>query len=514
MNALWLIIRRSAVNRFKELLKKPAKLALYVLVFAALVGFIALSVFTTVEVYEPSPIFWFTGILFAFAAFFTGASLIQGVSNGDAIFLMSDVNLLFVSPVNPRKVLLYGLLKMAKGALLATLFVLVQSATFANFGVGFGGVLLTFFTLMVSVIVMSIVSLVVYNATNGNARRKLAVKLGGAALFLPFAVFFALRLLETGDPLAALGLAVQSPFLAFVPIAGWTAFGTTALIIGEIGMGVLFLGANILLGAGLVVYIILSKPDYYEDTLVATETAFEIARGNAVNNKKTKVAKTGVSGYGANALFYKHLRESFRENRFGFFSMFSVLSIIGAAVFAYFGSELMLLLQIFMWIQLFLIAMGRGLKETYTHYIYMIPASSFSKIIWSNMEGMFRAFAEGVLIFGIAGAVARADILIILGCIAVYTLFALLLLGVNYLSMRFTGANLTNGILMMIYLVAVIIVLAPGLVLAIIAGHHFGAAAGLLVLAAWELAAGLVCFALAKGVLHSCDMPVWIDKRG
>ncbi len=39
-------------------------------------------------------------------------------------------------------------------------------------------------------------------------------------------------------------------------------------------------------------------------------------------------------------------------------------------------------------------------------------------------------------------------------------------------------------------------------------GAVVGPNAGLAVLAVWELIAGIGCFALAKGVLHDCDMPV------
>jgi len=517
--ALGYIVYKSIINSLKELLKKPGKLVLYILVLAFLVGMILLTIFTSTYVEDPAPMFWFAGILFALIAMFVVLAIIKGLSNGDEIFGMQDVNLLFVSPVSSRKVLLYGILRLAKVSFFAGFFILFQSSMLANFGVNFGGVLLSFFGFILSVIVLSIVSLLIYSITNGSSKRKAIVKVMAFVLFAPLVIFFGAQFLTTGDIFVALELLIQSPFLTFFPIAGWTASGITALLSGEMLIGFMFIAANVLLGVGLTAYILLSKLDYYEDTLVATETAFEKKRALAegdmnaatATNKKVKVTRTGISGQGANALFYKHLRERFRQNRFAFLPIQTLAFIAGAAVFASFADDLLIILQIVMWIQVFLIGTGSGLKETYSHYIYMIPESSFRKILWSNMETVLETLVEGVLIFGIAGFISQTNVLVILACIVAYTLFSLFLLGVNYLFMRFTGANLSKGLLIFIYFLVVAILILPGLIPAIIVGSSIGDTTGiligLLILSGWQLLVGLVCLALSKGVLHNCDMP-------
>jgi len=516
--ALGYIVYKSIINSLKELLKKPGKLVLYILVLAFFVGMMLLTISASTYVENPAPMFWFTGMLFALIAMFVVFAIIKGLSNGDEIFGMQDVNLLFVSPVSSRKVLLYGILRLAKVSFWAGFFILFQSSWLANFGINFVGVLLSFFGFMLSVIVLSIVSLLIYSITNGSGKRKAIVKIMVLVLFAPLVIFFGMQLLETGDALLSIEALIQSPFLIFFPIAGWTAAGVTAFLSGEILMGFIFIAANMLLGVGLTTYILLSKLDYYEDTLVATETAFEkkraVAEGDlnaATSSKKVKVTRTGVSGQGANALFYKHLREGFRQNRFGFLSIQTLAFIAGVAVFSNFIDDILIILQVVMWIQVFLIGTGSGLKETYSHYIYMVPESSFRKILWSNMETMLETLIESVLIFGIAGIISQTNILVILACIAAYTLFSLFLLGVNYLFMRFTGANLSKGLLIFIYFLAIAILILPGLIPAIIIGSSIGGDTGiiigLLILSVWELVVGLVCFALSKGVLHNCDMP-------
>jgi hypothetical protein len=195
----------------------------------------------------------------------------------------------------------------------------------------------------------------------------------------------------------------------------------------------------------------------------------------------------------------------------------SILTVAGAALAAVFmrhnGGGVLLILQILMWLQIFLIGMERGLKELYSHYIYLIPASSFSKIVWSNLETVGKGFVESLFLFGVAGVILGEFAPIVLGAILVYTLFSLLLIGVNYLSLRWTGGGVNMGMLLLLYAFAVVLILLPGIAAAIltavfvVGGGPWAPAAGLGVLALWELIAALLCFTFAKGILHNCDMP-------
>jgi hypothetical protein len=518
MTAPLYLLLTSAKNKFKELLRSPGKLTLYIVVIAAIAAGITFSIIGSTMAEEPAPIFWLTGIIFAFITLYVVLTAVKGLSGGDVIFEMNDVNLLFVSPVSPRKILLYGIVRMAKTAFFAGIFILFQVGIFANFGIGYSGVLITFAGFMLSMVVLTVLSLLIYSVTNGNPTRKRVVKCLIALLFLPLAAFLAEQYLQTPDIYAALEAAISSPFVRFFPVSGWTASGVTAFLSGEILTGGFFFGLNLLLGAGATAYILLSNPDYYEDTLVSTETMYEkqraVAEGdiNAAFGSRdgVKVKNTGISGHGASALFYKHLREAFRESRLGILTTPSLVFIAGAVALSFFLEDLINVLQILMIIQIFAVGVGRGLKETYTHYVYMIPETSFSKIIWSNMEAMFKTLVIGVLIFGISGMLVGAHISLVFACIVTYTLFSFLLLGTNYVFMRFTGANISMGLLIVLYYPALAIVMAPGLVPALIVGFSiegtFGTLLALLILSVWELIAGVICFALSKSVLHNCDM--------
>lgn len=529
MRSLVYLLARSAKNSLLELRRKPGKLIMYLLVVALIVGVVLSTLFTPSKAENAWDLVWLKGIFFAFILLFFIIAIRKGLESGDVIFDMNDVNLLFVSPVNSRSILLYGVVRMMKMSFLAGFFILFQSATLhTGFGINFGGVLLIFAGFILAVSLLQIISLLIYSLTNGKPKRKLVVRVVAVVVFVPMIVYGLWQVIATnGNLMTSLSLLLNAPITAWTPVVGWATEGTLAFIAGDLSNGLLFYGVMVLAGGLLITYIALSNPDYYEDVLVASETAFEktraVAEGQvnteAISGRNIKVARTGIKGLGATTLFHKHLRESFRANRLGLWGLSSLLLIVGAALLAIIANEegiFLLLLQILMWAQIFLIGTGRGLKELYAHYIYLIPESSLAKIIWSNLEIIVKVLVESVLVFGIAGAILGESPFMIAMAIVVYTLFSLLLLGINYLSLRWTGADMSAGLLIMIYMLMVVIIMLPGLVPALVVGsiiEGWGVILGLGILAVWELLAAFGCFALSRGILHRCDLPVMKSRK-
>jgi len=161
-------------------------------------------------------------------------------------------------------------------------------------------------------------------------------------------------------------------------------------------------------------------------------------------------------------------------------------------------------------IQMFIVGLGRGMKDLYSHYIFMVPEKPLKKVVWSNLEIVFKTLVQNILAFTIAGVIAGAGVLMILAAIVACTLFSLVMIGVNYFYMRFTGANMRGGILLTVYFMTIVIVMLPGIaaaVVAVILIEGWGMLAALIILSVWELIAGMICFAASKGILHNCDMP-------
>ena len=124
MKALLYLLRKTIQNALKELVKKPVALIPY-LVIAGLLIFSA-----TMTSGEPAGE---VRNLNAYAAIVNGVfllifctSLLQGLKQGMALFSMADVNLLFTAPVNPRKILIYGVVRQAGILVLASVCMLAQ----------------------------------------------------------------------------------------------------------------------------------------------------------------------------------------------------------------------------------------------------------------------------------------------------------------------------------------------------------------------------------------------------
>ena len=169
MNSLIFLLAKSAKNTLRELGRKPAKLALWILVVVGSGGIFLLSLFTGQDLAGSLDLIWLKGLVFLLILLFIIFAIQKGLASGDVIFDMNDVNLLFVSPVNPRLILLYGIVRMAKTAFLAGFFILFQANTLkVSFGVGIDGLLLILLGFVLAVGVLQILSLVIYSLTNGN----------------------------------------------------------------------------------------------------------------------------------------------------------------------------------------------------------------------------------------------------------------------------------------------------------------------------------------------------------
>jgi hypothetical protein len=217
--------------------------------------------------------------------------------------------------------------------------------------------------------------------------------------------------------------------------------------------------------------------------------------------------------------FYKHLRESFREHRLGLWGLQSIFAVGGSIIFAAIMKEagLFPVLIMLMSMQIMFIGTGRGLLETYMPFIYLIPESPFKKILWSSGELLLKVAGETVVVFLAAGLLIGESAAMILLCMAVYLLFSFMLIGVNYISMRFTGSDISAGLLIMIYFFLVILIMVPGIVAAIVLATllpDMGLLLALAALGGWELIVGVFCFYAARGILHNCDFNPVVKTAG
>ena len=122
MNALLYMMRKRLKNTLLELLHHPARLIAYLFV----VGMLLLSGLTNMRApdgpHSYADIRLLEGIYLGLLLLITIPSLLIGLRSGANLFTLSDVNNLFISPMSPRKILLYGLLRQMGTVLLMMVF--------------------------------------------------------------------------------------------------------------------------------------------------------------------------------------------------------------------------------------------------------------------------------------------------------------------------------------------------------------------------------------------------------
>jgi hypothetical protein len=322
MNSLMYLLFCSLKNSLRETVHKPVRLIFYLLAIFLIGSSVFVNALTKRDPAEFKDIHLLGGIFFALVTMFLFVSLNRAFKSGGSLFQMSDVNLLFVSPIAPQKILIYGVIQFIKSALIAGLFILFQGSTLGQiFGTGFSSLLLIAGLFALCFCLLEIIAILIYSVTNGNPLRRRIVKAAVALVFLPLAITAFTAFIHEGDTAAALLHVCKSASFQMIPVSGWGAASLVAFIKGHWLTGGLFLALTVVAITGSLVLLFRLKSDYYEDVLVATESAFEkkraIAEGNlglaAASGQKIRVAKTGLFGFGARALFGKHLRETFRR---------------------------------------------------------------------------------------------------------------------------------------------------------------------------------------------------------
>ncbi|MDR0948724.1 MAG: putative ABC exporter domain-containing protein, partial [Lachnospiraceae bacterium] len=478
MNAIFYLVGKSVKNTILEVLHKPVRLIMWIFVILMMAVMIVASVLMNhEEVAGLVPVVYTKVGFFVVLALILIFSVRTGLTNGGTIFDMCDVNILFVTPVDSRKVLLYGVLRMAKTSFLMCFILLFQAVNFRNLGIPMHGMFYILLALLLAMCLIQMLTLIIYSATNSRPKRKNIVKILTVALFVPIILTVIFLYLKDSTVSVVLEQTVASPAFRWTPIIGWAASGAIELIFGTHLTGICLFGMVLMGIVAAIAYISKSNPDYYEDVLMATETAFERKRDIAAGNvaaiqgaatKKVKVRAEGISGWGSSAIFHKHLRETFRMNFLGLWGIGSFAMIGGAVLYSYFLREagvvaLITTLALFMYFKMFFIGQGRGIVELTMPYIYMIPEAPLKKLIWSSAEILLKDFGEAMVMFLGVGLITRNNLVAAILCGVVYWIFSLVVMGVNYISLRFSGGG-GAGLLVMLYMLLTIGLLLPGLI--------------------------------------------------
>ena len=183
---------------------------------------------------------------------------------------------------------------------------------------------------------------------------------------------------------------------------------------------------------------------------------------------KVRIGATGLKkGWGASAFYYKHKI----ENRRGSWMLLPPASLIFAVVligFSFFMREsgILPVFAFAVYLQLFTAGQSRINRELYKPFIYLVPESSFSKLLHCLRELVPSALAEAIVVFVPVGLILGMGPGAILVCLFARMSYALLFQSGNLLLERFwSGAS--KALIMFLYFLILILLTLPGILIAV-----------------------------------------------
>lgn len=476
MKALPYLFFTTLKNRIKDFLRKPANW-IAALVMAALLGFVVFAggmeqravVRPIQELYAIISILYIA--MFAFIAY-------HGVHKGTTLFSMADIHLLFPAPIQPQKILLYGLVKQMGTSLTVGFFLLFQYAwVHQQYGVPITFLLLTLLGYGLTLFLAQLTAMTLYSLTHMHDGRRKAVKSGLMLICGLGAVYVLLPVANNTANFAGVGAQQlgRLPMLLF-PIGGWMRALVEGIWQGASMQAVWALLISAAFTVACVILLGKKQTDFYEDVLKSTETlhqALALKREGKLQEvlpENVKIGKTGLNkGQGASVLYYKHRLESRRARRFLLDTM-TMIMLASSLVFAFIMREngFAAAFTFATYMQLFTVATGRWVKELARPYVYLMPETSYRKLLNCLRESMLGYCLEAVLLMVPMGLILKLGPLeIALGIVARISFSLLFVAGNLLLEKLFAGMKL-KVLLIMLYFLTMLLLIAPGAVLAIV----------------------------------------------
>lgn len=340
-------------------------------------------------------------LVFVFVVLIVAYNIYAGNKSGARIFNMADVNFLFASPQKPQSVLLFKTVLQMGLEIMGSLYLCFQLPNLVlNLGISLFTALSILAVWMFALMLGKLTSILTYTVIATHEHLRKYVK--PLALVLPATLLgIVLIIMKTQgcNAYQAARTAFGGVISSDIPMIGWIKGVFIHAVSGDLYWSLVY-GAFLVVGYGIMIGIIWNlKADFYEDAMTGAginQEKLEMAKDKMQRGKKRsgKIEREGLErGEGANTLFWKQL---YNRKRFAKLSVFTdtMLTYLGISVmFAivlrkFMQGSSLFPLGIMLLVVVFFRSYGNPIAiETNAKYIYLIPQSAFSKIIWSVFAG-------------------------------------------------------------------------------------------------------------------------------
>jgi hypothetical protein len=471
LKALLYLTLKKTRNGIVEFVKSPARLII-ALIFVALLAFSAVTSGSSHALHYARDINELYALIFALYSVIFVLISKNGFYNGASMFTMQDVNLIFTSPLKQNTVLSYGLIQQLGRSLMLGFFILFQSGTVCTtYGVGFEALVYILIGYGVTVFLSQMTAMVIYSLTSSDDKKRKILKSAYTAVIFAF-VSYGLYLCFTMGGITVSNLVTVAGNIAakFFPVSGMISLAVSGAIGGRVQEIIFGLIYCIAFWCLYRVAIKLINGDYYEDVLKSTENAFSAIsarkEGKAAENapRNVKTGKTGITkGFGAAVIAQKHKIENRRSRKFILSTMSLVQVVITTVTCFVFSSEPVAVFALSVYMMTMSIASGRWAKELSYPYIYLIPESSYKKLLYMVKNEIPTAVLESILCCVPIYFICYLSVADTLGMILARISFAFLLIAVNLLLQRIFGESDKKKLIVMFYFFLILLFSIPGI---------------------------------------------------
>jgi hypothetical protein len=522
MSALGYLLRRMLANTIKGIFKKPIVLIGYIVAAAFVVLMIVASFMMPSGNLNQGSAELFRAVTTAVFAIILYFSFRMGVDKGSTYFRMSDVNMLFPSPLRPNQIMIYGFVRQIGGTLLLMMIALFQVPNLKNqFVMQSYGPLIILLSVVMYMMAYPVFAMLIYSWTSKTKQRRKIGKRALDGLALLVGLLFLLSLAQTRKLDAALIGLFDHAAMNWVPVLGWIRMVLNAAVDGVGPLFWLGIGLTLVTVIVFTVWVYRVNLDYYEDVLEATEfteaayAAKREGRNMQFNQKVRSGVRQGITGGGGKAIFSRSILEKRKTSLLLFFDKTSLIIVIASIAFKLFmpdeagpGFSSLFSILAFSVYMLFLFSVqGLWAGELEKPYLYLIPATAAEKLFYVTLADNIKNLLDGVLLFVIAGVLFKENPLMIVLCTLSYACFGAVFLYGDILARRVFGGVLSKSLLMFIELFFVLLILIPGIVAAVVLMIAFESPLLMAVgFGGWALFAAFLLFTLSLGALDNLEM--------
>lgn len=527
MSAFTYLIKRNFINYIKDFKHNRTKIipfAFYfiIIVIICLSSFFGDSDVATASIKDPK---YFIAISTAIVIVSFLFIIYSGITRKNFRFTMSDVNLIFTSPIRPQNILLYGFIREISFVFAFSLFFLFQIPNIINhFEFANYGVLVLLVTIFIFCITLSFISLLMYGIFSRFQKYKAFASNLSKAIIVIFLLITSLYIYQnyTGDFFEIFTRLFTEKWWGYIPVVGWTSNIITQCLTSFNISIFLYLGLLILtcILCGFILYNL--NLDYYEDALPSAEQN-EVAQSykNSGFDKKQllsssksfkpfarrKVRMVKFPSF-SKAIFYRHLLE-YKKTGFYFLNLMTFLYLIISVLYGmFFNNPLSPLLYFTAYLIVTTSLLGKWSQDFNNQFIFLIPDTSVSKLFYSTLSSIIKYVIDGCFMFIPAGILLKTNPLEIVLAILCYISFGAVCTYGGVLSYKLfnkVSNELTRGLTTFLSL---LVFIAPGILIGNLLSFYFkifGSLAVYISIIIYNALISIIIIQKAKGIYDDID---------